>query len=62
MHTERLLLGIPETAEMLGISPFTVRKLIRRGALPSVHIGRRVLVEVGEVEKFVKGNKRVRSN
>lgn len=54
------LLGIPETAGMLGISPWTVRKLIRRGTLASVHIGRRVLVEVGEVERFIERNRQQR--
>jgi excisionase family DNA binding protein len=54
---ERLLLSIPEAAEMLGISPWTIRKLIRRAALPCVRIGRRVLVEVGEVANFVQRNR-----
>ena len=62
MHAQRLLLGIPEAAEMLGISPWTVRKLIRRGALPCVHIGRRVLVEVREVDEFITRNRDAEKN
>ena len=37
---KQLLVSIPEVAEMLGVSKWTVRKLIRRRALPAVHIGR----------------------
>jgi len=57
MEVESLLVGIPEVAGMLGISRWTVRKLIRNGSLPCVHIGRRVLVEVEEISKFIEKNR-----
>ncbi len=48
------LLTIPKTAELLGISPWTVRAYIRDGKLKAVHIGRRVLIEPAELRRFVE--------
>jgi excisionase family DNA binding protein len=45
--------GIEESAEILGISPWTVRKYIREFKLQPVRIGRRVLLEETELQRFV---------
>jgi excisionase family DNA binding protein len=47
----RTLLSIDETAERWGVSPWTVRRLIRAGDLCSVLIGTRRLVPLPAVER-----------
>ncbi len=48
------LVPIEKAAELLGISPWTVRKYIRDRKLMAVHIGRRVLVEQSELRRFIE--------
>jgi excisionase family DNA binding protein len=43
---ERLLLTLPETAKALSVATRTVRRLIDRGELPQVKVGRCVRVPV----------------
>jgi excisionase family DNA binding protein len=47
------LLDINSVARLLSLSPWTVRRLIFDGRLAPVRLGRRVLVEPAEVERFV---------
>ena len=47
------LLSIRQVADDLGISRVGVERLLRLGRLPSVRIGRRVLVERGELDTFI---------
>jgi excisionase family DNA binding protein len=47
------LMDIHAVAELLSISPYTVRLYIRQSKLIPVRIGRRVLVEMAEVQKFL---------
>jgi excisionase family DNA binding protein len=47
------LRSVKEAAGLLGISPWTVRSYIRDGKLPSVRLGRRVLVTEDALEHFV---------
>jgi excisionase family DNA binding protein len=51
------LKSVVEAAGLLGISPWTVRSYIRSGKLMPVRIGRRVLVEEAELERFVASGK-----
>ena len=48
------LKGVNETAAILGISPWTVRYLLKIGKLPKIKVGRRVLVEPIEIQKFIE--------
>ena len=48
------LFDIQRAAATLAISPWTVRAYIRAGKLEPVRIGRRVLLEETELERFVK--------
>ena len=50
------LLSIPEVAEILGVSPKTVRRLMRRG-LPSVRFGRLVRFEQRDLLRWVEARK-----
>jgi excisionase family DNA binding protein len=43
-RVERLVLTVPEAAEMLGISRTTGYALFASGELPSVRLGRRIVV------------------
>jgi len=55
----RPLKSVVEAAELLRISRWTVRSYIRDGKLKPVRLGRRVLVEETELERFVAENKKV---
>ena len=46
------LLSIEKVAEELGISHWTVRRLLKSKKLAAIRIGRRCLVDVDEIERF----------
>jgi excisionase family DNA binding protein len=54
----KALKNIPEGAALLRISHWTVRKYIRDGKLKPVRLGRRVLIEEAELERFVAEGKK----
>lgn len=43
-HSHSLTVSVPEAAAILGVSPRTVYRAVRRGDLAAVHVGRRVVV------------------
>lgn len=47
------LLSVDAAAELLSISKWTVRAYIRSGTLRPVRLGRRVLIQESELERFV---------
>ena len=51
---DRLLLGIEDVQRALGVKRSTVFSLLQRGDLVSTRIGRRRLVPVAALERFVK--------
>jgi excisionase family DNA binding protein len=57
----KLSMGMKEAAAQLGISHWTLRHYVRIGKLPSVRIGRRVLVEPAELERLVTEGRRGRA-
>jgi excisionase family DNA binding protein len=54
----KALKSVEQAAGLLGISPWTVRGYIREGKLRPVRLGRRVLMEETELERFVEEGKR----
>lgn len=52
--SDKLALSIQETARKVGVSPYTVRKAIREGALQAKRLGRRVIVPVSAIEAFLR--------
>jgi excisionase family DNA binding protein len=52
------LLGVRAAADLLSISPWTVRALVWNGELPEVRVGRRLLLDVRDLESFIERNKR----
>jgi excisionase family DNA binding protein len=51
------LLNVEEAARLLGISTWTIRSYVRDRKLNPVRIGRRVLLEISEIENFVSKSK-----
>jgi excisionase family DNA binding protein len=47
------LLSLRDSAKILGISFWTVRRFIQQGTLTPVRIGRRVLLEQSTIEQFI---------
>lgn len=54
--TERLL-SLAEVRGILGVSEATISRLLARGELTAVRIGRRTLVEPAEVRRFVESGR-----
>jgi excisionase family DNA binding protein len=51
------LVSLREAARLLGVSFWTVRKLIDHGRLRPVYVGRRVLLEQSTLDAFVQANR-----
>jgi excisionase family DNA binding protein len=51
------LLDVREAGRVLSISPWTIRLYIKTGKLFPVRIGRRVLLEESELQRFIDGAK-----
>jgi excisionase family DNA binding protein len=49
----RPLKSVVEAAELLRISPWTVRSFVRSGKLKPVRLGRRVLLAEDELERLI---------
>ena len=50
-------LTIAETAEMLGVSRPTIYKMVHEGKLHAIWLSRRVVIPVGEFEKWVSAER-----
>ena len=48
------LYSIEETAEYLGRSVWSIRELIWKGLIPCVKVGRRVHIDIYDLEKFIE--------
>lgn len=51
------LIGIPETAALLGVTPWLVADLARRGAIPAHKIGRYWRFRASELSRWLDGGK-----
>ncbi len=52
------LVGVDAAANMLGISPGYLYRMLRAGDLPIVKLGGRTLLAVSEIDKFVAAQSR----
>lgn len=52
-NEERLAISIPETAKLLGLSRNSTYEAARRGELPTLIIGRRILVPLSALKKLL---------
>ena len=53
---ESALIGISHLAERLGLSQRTVHRILARGELPSLQIGRRRLIRLSDVRHWLAGH------
>jgi len=53
----RRLLTLKEAAAVLGLSPYSVRRLIAAGTLPSVRLTRRIQVDLRDLERLIEQSK-----
>ena len=51
-QTQRLI-GVPAAADMLGLSKRMVYVLASRGSLQTCRIGKRVLIPLDEIDRFI---------
>jgi excisionase family DNA binding protein len=54
MTLDRITLTVEEAGTRLGISRTLAYELVRRGEIPSIRLGRRVLVPIRALERLVK--------
>ena len=52
---DRLVLTVPEAAELLGICRNAAYEGVRRGEIPSIRIGKRLVVPRTAFEEMLKG-------
>jgi excisionase family DNA binding protein len=52
--TTNLCIGVKEAAAAVGLSHWTLRQYIRDGKLKAVRIGRRLLIELSELQRLVE--------
>ena len=52
---ESALIGINHLAERLGLSRRTIQRILAKGDLPSLQIGRRRLVKLSELHRWLDG-------
>lgn len=51
---EPILVRVDEAARLLGVSPSSIRRLLIANAIPSVRLGRRVLIPVRALEALAE--------
>ena len=50
---QRLTVTVPEAAQLLGVSRMTAYAAVREGSIPSLRIGRRILVPRGALDRLL---------
>lgn len=55
MNTDRPTLSVAETATLLGISRWLVQQAVHDGSLPSVRVGRRILIPRSRLLAWLDG-------
>jgi excisionase family DNA binding protein len=54
---ERHLVNVKEAAEYLAISPTSLRRNQWNGGIPYVRIGKRILFDIKDLDRFIEMNK-----
>jgi len=54
VETQERLLTPQEVAQHLGVSPYTVGEMARKGTLPAVRVGRFLRFTLEDVRKYVE--------
>ncbi len=56
-NTRQRLLSLQQSADWLGISIWSIRTLIHNGSLPTVRIGRRILIDREDLDRWIEEHK-----
>jgi excisionase family DNA binding protein len=59
---QKRLYSIPEAGQYLGRTVWAIREMVWRGKLPAVRDGRRVLLDVKDLDQWVEVNKVLRDD
>jgi excisionase family DNA binding protein len=57
--SDRLTLSVPEAALRLGISRTLAYELVSRGGLPSVRLGRRIVIPIAALSQMISDSTHV---
>ena len=55
MKLEKEVLFVEDLAKLIGLPANTIRKLARKGEIPSVKIGRRYMFTAESIDRFLNG-------
>jgi len=56
----QLVISVKDAAQSLGLSPYTLRNWIKQGKIPSVRLGKRVMIEPSTIQQLLaKGRTQV---
>jgi excisionase family DNA binding protein len=50
-------LSIKTAAVIAGVSPFTLRSWVRQRRLAHIRLGRRIVIDPGDLQKFLNSNR-----
>lgn len=53
MAVEKMAYSIQETSEAIGVHPNTIYTLVKTGKLPSITLGRKILISKIELERWL---------
>jgi len=56
-HVTKRLYSIREAAVYLGISTWSVRKMIWAGKIPYIKNGKRILLDIRDIDEWIDANK-----
>ncbi len=59
---EQIAMGLQEAAASVGLSVFTLRAWIRQGKVAAVRLGRRVMIEPGELQRLIAAGRKAVPN
>jgi excisionase family DNA binding protein len=58
MAVVRYWITVNETSEALGLHPMSIRKMIARGIIPAVRIGRSIRIDKRRLDEVLEGDLR----
>ena len=54
VKSEKLTLSVPEAAQIVGVSQSIMYEIVKIKGLPTIHIGRRLLVSAKGLERWIE--------
>ena len=53
---QKAFLSVSETARLLGVSYYTILKLVCTGQIPTVKVSRRYIIKAADLIKYIQSN------